>query len=306
VTLRRNKHLELALGLVFGLALLPACANQANSTESGSHEPGAKHASSTDFRAQPKPLSPEERAFSESAQARIDATQKVVGDAAEEHELDPSLINAMIWVESRFQPKAKSKAGARGLMQLMPATAASLATQMGERRARSYDPEFNVRAGSLYLAKLIDKFDDEAIAVAAYHAGPGNVGKWLAAGTAFPDYSQKYVDAVFTARQRFANSPRPSGTDSPAAAPVIETAFEAEPAPELEAPQEKVIESDSAPEEVPEPMPVEDAEPYFREAQELDPQTGPPAKGFGEPLPQAPAPVSSPRTEVGIGILPDV
>ena len=141
--------------------------------------------------------------FSADEQERILAVQGIVEQAASEHELDPSLINAMIWVESRFQPRAKSPAGARGLMQLMPATAAYLAKRMGEHNARAYDPEFNIRAGSLYLAQMLDKFGDERLAVAAYHAGPGNVKRWVEAGEAFPDYSDAYVAKVMDARARF-------------------------------------------------------------------------------------------------------
>jgi soluble lytic murein transglycosylase-like protein len=90
--------------------------------------------------------------FSESERERIGAVQGIVAHAAAERGIDQDLINAVIWVESRFDPAAKSPAGARGLMQLMPATAAYLAKQMGEHNPRAYDPEFNVRAGSLYLA----------------------------------------------------------------------------------------------------------------------------------------------------------
>ncbi|NVB39081.1 transglycosylase SLT domain-containing protein [Pseudenhygromyxa sp. WMMC2535] len=142
-------------------------------------------------------------AFSEGERARILAVQEVVDGAAAEHGIDPSLLNAIIWVESRFNPKAKSPAGARGLMQLMPSTAAYLAKRMGERSARAYDPDFNVRAGALYLSEMIGKFGDEAYAVAAYHAGPGNVARWLEKGDDFPDYSQAYVAKVMDARSRF-------------------------------------------------------------------------------------------------------
>ncbi len=142
-------------------------------------------------------------AFSPEEQARILAVQEIVEQASAEHQLDPSLVNAIIWVESRFDVQAKSPAGARGLMQLMPSTAAYLAKRMGEPRPRASDPEFNVRAGCLYLSEMIRKFGDERAAVAAYHAGPGNVAKWTAAGTEFPEYSQTYVAKVMEARERF-------------------------------------------------------------------------------------------------------
>jgi hypothetical protein len=177
--------------------------------------------------------------FSESERERILAVQAIVAHAAAEHGLDADLINAVIWVESRFDPEAKSPAGARGLMQLMPATAAYLAKQMGERSPRAYDPEFNVRAGALYLAEMVEKFGDERYAVAAYHAGPGNVKKWLESGEAFPDYSDTYVAKVMDARTRFEGDDEPAGTGARrggalAAEPKTTPKSERKPTPEPE------------------------------------------------------------------------
>jgi hypothetical protein len=177
--------------------------------------------------------------FSESERERILAVQKIVAQAATEHGVDPDLINAVIWVESRFDPEAKSPAGARGLMQLMPATAAYLAKQMGEHNPRAYDPAFNVRAGSLYLAEMIEKFGDERYAVAAYHAGPGNVKRWLEAGEAFPDYSDTYVAKVMDARSRFEVEDEHGGTSATrgptlAASPKTSPKSEAKPTPKSE------------------------------------------------------------------------
>ncbi|TPV93680.1 MAG: hypothetical protein B7733_19220 [Myxococcales bacterium FL481] len=154
--------------------------------------------------------------FTPAQRERIAAVQGEVRSASMRYGLDPSLINGVIWVESRFQTTARSPAGARGLMQLMPATARELARQMGERRARPYDPEFNIHAGSFYLAKLIARYDgDVRVALAAYNAGPGNVGRWLRAGKPMPDYSRRYVGKVEIARARFVGSAQPSRT-SPA------------------------------------------------------------------------------------------
>lgn len=177
--------------------------------------------------------------FSESERERILAVQTIVAQAATEHGIDPDLINAVIWVESRFDPEAKSPAGARGLMQLMPATAAYLAKQMGEHNPRAYDPAFNVRAGSLYLAEMIEKFGDERYAVAAYHAGPGNVKRWLESGEAFPDYSDTYVAKVMDARSRFEVEDEHGGTSATrgpvlAAAPKTSPKSESKPTPKPE------------------------------------------------------------------------
>ena len=154
--------------------------------------------------------------FSDDDQLRIALMQPIVEREAAAHGLDPELVNAVIWVESRFRPEAKSSAGARGLMQLMPATAAHLAKQLGERRPKAHDPEFNIKAGSYYLSRLLERFDgDERLAVAAYNAGPGNVAKWQSQGKELPDYSRSYVSKVNEARARFGQHASQSATVAP-------------------------------------------------------------------------------------------
>jgi hypothetical protein len=82
-------------------------------------------------------------------------------------QLDPRLVKAVIQVESGYNPRALSKAGAMGLMQLMPETARDLAVH------DPYDPEENLRAGTTYLRQLIDRFRGSVeLALAAYNAGP--------------------------------------------------------------------------------------------------------------------------------------
>jgi hypothetical protein len=281
--------------------------------------------------------------FSEDEQARILAVQSIVAKAAAEQQLDPALLNGMIWVESRFDPKAKSSAGARGLMQLMPSTAAYLAKRMGESSARAYDPEFNVRAGALYLAEMKKKFGDEQLAVAAYHAGPGNVKKWVESGQAFPEYSDAYVAKVMEARARFTGIDthgRHSGQRAPAAPVEVKTAPKPRPEPE---PIEDLVVPDvrTLPDaaeihgvarviyERPEPPPPEpDYQPVFEVHRELDRKPGALPPGWvvthaSEPKPAANArprptpankPASSakaasapqPEPEYGIGVLPDL
>lgn len=142
--------------------------------------------------------------FPASDRERIAPIQPVVEQVAARYEMDPDLINGVIWVESRFQPRAKSPAGARGLMQLMPATASAMARELGRPTARVYEPEFNVEAGSLYLLKLLDRYDgDETLALAAYHAGAGNVSKWMDTDGELPPRSLQYVESVQRARLRF-------------------------------------------------------------------------------------------------------
>ena len=92
---------------------------------------------------------------------------------AEKHNLDPWLVRAVIQVESNFCPTAGSPVGAGGLMQLMPATAASLGCK------NRFDPEANIAAGTRYLRQMCNMFpNDIRIAIAAYNAGPGNVKRY--------------------------------------------------------------------------------------------------------------------------------
>ncbi|BCS33333.1 hypothetical protein TBR22_A25600 [Luteitalea sp. TBR-22] len=91
--------------------------------------------------------------------------------AAKRHQVDPLLVHAVISVESRFQARARSRKGAMGLMQLMPATARELQV------SNPYDPASNIDAGVRHLRQLLDRFDVR-LAVAAYNAGAGAVQRF--------------------------------------------------------------------------------------------------------------------------------
>ena len=94
----------------------------------------------------------------------------VVEDAGRRYGVDPALIRAVIRVESGGDPKALSPAGARGLMQLMPATAADLGV------TRPFDPDQNILAGTRYLRQLLDRYQgDLRLALGAYNWGMGNL-----------------------------------------------------------------------------------------------------------------------------------
>ncbi len=150
----------------------------------------------------PTPTTPTP-AFTPPERERIALVQPWVDAAAYDYELEPQLLNAVIWVESRFVERATSPAGAQGLMQLMPPTAKQLAQSLGQPRASSYDPEFNITAGALYLRKMLNRYDGNVgLALAAYNAGPGNVDKWTARG-GLPPRSREYVQLVLDAKRRF-------------------------------------------------------------------------------------------------------
>ena len=109
---------------------------------------------------------------------------------AAQYDIDPSLIHALIYVESGYDEKAVSYAGARGLMQLMPKTFAWMQSRSPEKEALTddalFDPEINIRYGVLLLSVLYEEFEETGTVLAAYNGGIGNVRKWLQN----PEYSE--------------------------------------------------------------------------------------------------------------------
>ena len=104
-----------------------------------------------------------------------------LGEAAREFGLDPAIVYSIIRQESRFTPHARSAAGARGLMQIMPATARWIARQMPVQPYRHdmlADPETNIRMGAYYLRRVLDDLGHPLLAAAAYNAGPGRARRW--------------------------------------------------------------------------------------------------------------------------------
>ncbi|MEQ1635621.1 MAG: transglycosylase SLT domain-containing protein [Methylococcales bacterium] len=109
--------------------------------------------------------------------------QQSVLDNAAEQTLDPSLIYGLIRQESAFDQEASSPVGARGLMQIMPATGLQIARELKEpwgSATRLFDPAVNIKYGAFYYSKLVHQFDGHfALAAAAYNAGPHRVKTWL-------------------------------------------------------------------------------------------------------------------------------
>ena len=94
----------------------------------------------------------------------------IILQTANRYQMDPALVNAIIMAESEYNPRAVSKRGARGLMQLMPATAAALGV------TDSFNPEQNLDGGVRYFKRLVIRFNgDVTLALAAYNAGSGKV-----------------------------------------------------------------------------------------------------------------------------------
>ena len=134
----------------------------------------------------------------------------LVDQAAGRHGVPRELVLGVIQVESGFDPRSRSSVGASGLMQLMPRTAESLARRLGRERYDVDDPEFNIEAGTAYLAYLMRRFDDNVeLALAAYNAGPARVGRVVAEGRALSSGARRYVGAVLAARDAFARGDSP-------------------------------------------------------------------------------------------------
>lgn len=116
--------------------------------------------------------------------------QETVEAVAQEYDLPPSLLYAVIHTESGFRPDARSSADAKGLMQITDDTYnwARQIGKTGEKKDTSvlYDPEKNIRYGGLILRLLYKEFDNTETVLAAYNAGQGHVRSWLMN----PDYSE--------------------------------------------------------------------------------------------------------------------
>lgn len=120
----------------------------------------------------------------------------LIGKAARRYRVNEALLDALVTAESAYDPRALSKAGAVGLMQLMPGTAKRYGT------TDRYNPEANVYAGTRYLRDLLVQFQDTKLALAAYNAGENNVIKY---GYKIPPFkeTQRYVRKVMRYYEKY-------------------------------------------------------------------------------------------------------
>jgi Transglycosylase SLT domain len=127
------------------------------------------------------------------------AIHELIREAATAYGLDPALVRAVVWVESRYNPYAVSPRGARGLMQLTSVTAREVGV------TNVFDPRQNVFGGVKYLSRLIKRHDgDVALALASYNAGPSAVRRF----GGVPPFTEttEYLSRI---RRRFRHLPRP-------------------------------------------------------------------------------------------------
>lgn len=106
-----------------------------------------------------------------------------IDQAAAEFHVEPDLVRAVISQESGGKANQVSEADARGYMQVLPSTAAEVAAEIGLMDYDLQDPEDNIRIGTAYLAKLLQRFKDKELALTAYHSGPGRVSGLIGGNT---------------------------------------------------------------------------------------------------------------------------
>ena len=142
--------------------------------------------------------------------------ESIISTYADEYDLPPSLIYAVMHTESRFKEDAESRVGAKGLMQLMDSTYEWIHTKFSEDPEpldRIFEPEINIRCGAKVLDVLQDMFKDLKTVIAAYNAGNGTVSKWLKDPACSADgktlthipfeETANYVKRVLSARERY-------------------------------------------------------------------------------------------------------
>lgn len=126
----------------------------------------------------------------------------IIHSLSSKYNIEPSLIKAVITVESNWNYNAVSHKGAMGLMQLMPGTAKDLSV------SNPFDPEENIEGGTRYLRYLLDRFNDLPLALAAYNAGPGTVQS--SGGIPSITETEQYVKKVLSLYKKTTYNSRPA------------------------------------------------------------------------------------------------
>lgn len=128
-------------------------------------------------------------------------------DASEQYQVSPTLVAAVIYTESRFNDRAVSRVGARGLMQIMPATGAGIAKRLGEADFNTdqlFDPATNIRYGTYYLRYLLDRYDNQIdLALAAYNGGGAAANRFRESPHLVPSETLGYVSKVQRSELRY-------------------------------------------------------------------------------------------------------
>ena len=149
-------------------------------------------------------LASSQEVFAGARREQTDAVVPIVERYSRRFRLDPLVVLAVIHVESRFEPDAVSSQGAMGLMQLQPATARDLATDLGLEWTGDdllFDADVNVMLGCAYLRRLMDRFGDQDAALAAYCSGPTLVEARRDANDRIPlAYSDRVWDVLTALR----------------------------------------------------------------------------------------------------------
>ena len=134
--------------------------------------------------------------------------QDEIIQSASEFNVEPTFIAGVIFTESHFNPRATSRVGARGLMQIMPATGAGIARQLGVTDFSTdqlYDPAINIRFGTYYLRNLLDRYTEQEVVLAAYNGGPGVASRYAASRSApIPQETAGFIGKVKRAQEKYA------------------------------------------------------------------------------------------------------
>lgn len=151
-----------------------------------------------DIHYQPIAVPLQYRGYASASQYPASGIQELIRSYSSMYRLDEDLVYAVIKAESDFNPNAVSSKGARGLMQLMPGTAAEMGV------TNIFDPAQNIAGGTQYLAKMMDLFHDRSLALAAYNAGPEAVKQHN--GIPPYDETKNYVKKVLSYQRWFKSS----------------------------------------------------------------------------------------------------